>query len=250
MRGNMLRCAVVGLMIVAVTVQHVFVGNAAAEEARVNQMSFCKARGAVKPTCEQPIIKVGDVLRVSIDELQTDGNNRPIVWVWSSSTTPADIKIGYLFIQEKTGKQWSKTIHVHWIDSSANLLSDLHHVVRDALAIVHQDNYKFTQLSAFMARPRNRNRWPASFVIEEPGRFHLSIVKLGSELDVVPGGERMTLLVEQNDEASRAMRQIEEGEVKAPLLKKGIPAFAQKGPADVLPQYAPILVGSVVFPEP
>lgn len=199
MGGGTLRRAVVGLMIVAATVQHVFVGNAAAEEARVDQMSFCKARGAIEPTCEQPIIKVGDVLRVSIDELPRDENNRPIVWVWSSSTTPADIKIGYLFIHETTGRQWSETIHVHWIDRSTTLLGNLHHIVRDALAIRYNpeaEDYKFTQLSGFTAKPRSRNRWPASFTIEEPGRFHLSVVKLGRDLNIVSGGERMTLLVE------------------------------------------------------
>ena len=205
MGGDTLRCAVVGLMIVAATVQHVFVGNAAAEEARVDQMSFCKARGAIEPTCEQPIIKAGDVLRVSIDELPRGENNRPIVWVWSSSTTPADIKIGYLFIQETTGRQWSETIHVHWIDRSTRLLSNLQRLAKAALTIMYNPDYKFAQLSGFTARPGSKNRWPASFIIEEPGKFHLSVVKLGRDLNVVSGGERMTLLVEQSDEASHAI---------------------------------------------
>ena len=199
MRGDTLRCAVIGLMIVAATVQQVFVGNATAQEAQVDQMSFCKARGAIEPTCEQPIIKVGDIFHIPIDELPRDEDNRPIVWVWSLSTTPADIKIGYLFIQEATGRQWGETIHVHWIDRSTKLLSDLHRIVRDALTIMYNpeaEGYKFAQLSGFTAKPGSRNRWPASFVIEEPGRFHLSVVKLGGGLDPVSGGESMTLLVE------------------------------------------------------
>ena len=43
-------------------------------------------------------------------------DGKPIVWVWSTSTMPAEMKIGYMFIQEAAGKSWGDAFHVHWID--------------------------------------------------------------------------------------------------------------------------------------
>jgi hypothetical protein len=129
--------------------------------------------------------------------LPTD-EGRAIVWVWPSSTTAVDTKSAYLFIQEATGRRWSETIHVHWIDRASSILNDLRGEVKDALKIIygHGDRLKSVQAAGFPAKKNNRNRWPASFNIEEPGKFHLSVIRFGRDAKVVPGGEEMTLLVE------------------------------------------------------
>jgi hypothetical protein len=194
--ANKLRIAVVWLMAIVAPTQGASAEEATVADTRVDQMSFCGARGAVEPTCERPIIEVDRVRRVAFNELPTF-EGKPIVWVWSTSTTAVDTKIAYLFIQESTGKHWSKAIHVHWIDRASSILDGLVDLVRDGLAIIHQPaGYKFTQAAGFLAKQSNKNRWPARFNIEEPGTFHLSVIRFGANPEVVRGGERMTLLVD------------------------------------------------------
>ncbi len=171
--------------------------NVALGEVRVDQLSFCMARGEIEPSCEKPIIPNGDVYRVQIDELPTDRRGGRVVWVWSTSTTSGDTKIAYSFTQEATGKSWTETIHVHWIDRATSILNDVVRGVKDGLAISFDPKgFKFTQATGFTARRGSRNRWPAKFTVGEPGTFHLAVIRFGRDPQIVPGGERMTLVVE------------------------------------------------------
>ena len=193
----MLRCVIVGMLVMAASSVCVSAEEAPTVDVRVDQISFCRGRGLIAPTCEKPIYPVENVYRIPFHELPTDDDGNRIVWVWSTSVTRVEKKIGYKFTQEATGQSWGESIHVHWIDGGARAFEELLREIKVLLAIIYKpEDFKFVQLSGFTVRKTNRNRWPASFIIEEPGVFHLSVVELGSELRIVPGGEQLTLCID------------------------------------------------------
>ena len=192
----------VGVTGIVMSAQFVSAADTISTDVRVHQMSFCGARGAIAPTCERPIPQTGGIFRIPINELPKDDNGNRIVWVWSRSTTPADIKIAYMFTQEATHERWSETIHVNWIDRTVTVLDSLLREFKDTLGTIHNpEGYKYTQAVGFTGKTNSMNRWPVSFIIEERGVFHLSVVKFGRNAAVVPGGERITLHV-HNEAAS------------------------------------------------
>ena len=176
-----------------------FSSNARAQGAEVRQISFCKSRGLVQPTCEGWIIPQEKVSSIHLDELPIDSDGDRHVWVWSRISTTTEVEVAYVFVQENTDKKWSETIHQHWIDKSWEIGEVFYKAFRECLATIHQPEYKFTQGSGFAAREHSMNRWPASFKILGPGVFHLSIVKIGKEAQIVSGGERITLVVKPSN---------------------------------------------------